>query len=74
MKSCIETVYEDGKVRINKNPSGEIFVANKQDGDVALRIGTSRGRMKVTCYDGVFIPSSMNGLPGFVVQKGRIVP
>jgi len=74
MVTSMKGIYESERLRITMNPAGEIFVINKQDGDLALRISPERGRMVVTCAGGVLTPSALNGLSAFVAERAMLLP
>ncbi len=69
MSQSLPTVYEDSRVRVFHNCSGEIFVENKETG-INIRISQDNKSLVVTTHDGFMTPWSVNGLSAFVV-RGR---
>lgn len=65
-------LFENDKIRVFKNPSDEIFVETKDfEHSVQMRVSTQRHSLLVTAGNGngIMTPSSINGLPAFVVRQ-----
>jgi len=61
-------LFEDNQIQVYKNPSGEIFVENKQNKNSTMRISTYGVGFQVTAHDANLSPWAINGLPAFVVM------
>jgi hypothetical protein len=68
----MEKIFEDIRLIVETNGSGEIFVTNKDDKLSQIRIGPEgAGRLLVTAsFTGQLVPWSINGLSAILV-KGR---
>lgn len=66
----LTTVYEDARLLVRKNPTGELFVTPKEDERAELRIGPSNKGLILTSQSGSFIPASLHGLSAIQVQGG----
>jgi hypothetical protein len=67
----MKIIYEDYKIVVEENGSGEIIVTNKLSDfkHNYVRISpNSDGSIGVTAHNSVFKPTSFNGLGGFLVM------
>jgi hypothetical protein len=65
-------LFENSEVIVYKNSSDEIFIETKH-AKVTMRVSPRREGLMVTAGNGngMFTPSSFNGLPAFVVSPSR---
>ncbi len=65
--SQFPSLYEDGRIRVFTNGSGEIFVQDKAEYGETMRISPAYRGLIVTCQGGLMTPTSKNGLDAFRV-------
>ena len=61
-------LFQDGRLQVYKNPSGEIFVEDMRDKGVEIRISLGQDGLTVTSQTGALTPWATNGLPAFLVR------
>jgi hypothetical protein len=74
-----DLLYETTEIEVRRNSSGEIFVSPKsaewRQGGLnweygpTIRISPKRRNLVVTSQNAIYTPTSINGLPGFIVSK-----
>lgn len=70
-------LFEDGDIQVYKNPSGEIFIENK-NGHVGLRIFHTVNTLQATAFGPHanhvrLAPTSVNGLDAFYVTSLNLI-
>ena len=61
-------LYEDGTVKIYKNPTNEIFVKNLKSG-AEMRITPRKEKLELTTHGSYMKPCIINGSIGYTVSK-----
>ncbi len=64
----METIWSNDKVMVQVNSSGEVFVTELQRGNY-VRISDSQGCLIITAQSSLMIPTAVNGLSAFRVEK-----
>ena len=65
-----DPVYEDYKIVISLNTSGEVFIRHKQ-AQVLMRVSDTDRGFRITAHDHLLTPTSIHTLPAFEVWGDR---
>lgn len=66
-------LFEDSRIKVYQNGSGEIFVENKRNKKATVRISSDGGSyLRITAHDGTMTPGSINGLSAIYVLPGKV--
>jgi hypothetical protein len=69
-ETAVKELYNDGRLRVFTNGSGEIFVKHLQDDKATVRISPGR-ILHITAHSCEWMPSSFGGLGGFYVRERK---
>ena len=65
---CFPALYENNKIEVHENGSGEIFVTLKSV-NISMRVSNYRDSFIVTAGNNLIEPTSLNGLSAFRISN-----